>query len=67
MVRLPVAVGLFISLYLRLITFISSVRQDALSMDETHREYEAIGKSDGMLNPERDTSRGFSGIRILWH
>ena len=58
MVRLPVAAGLFISLYLRLITFISSVRQDALSMDETHREYEAISKSDGRLNP-------FSGTREL--
>ena len=36
-------------------------------LGEVHREYEAISKSDGKLNPERDGSGGFGGIGILWH
>ena len=33
----------------------------------TESSYEAIGKSDGRLNPERDGSRGFGEIGFLWH
>ena len=40
---------------------------DLYKLGEVHREYKAINKSDGRLNPERDGSGGFGGIRILWH
>ena len=40
---------------------------DLHKLDENHRDFDAIGKSDGKLNLERDGGRGFGEIGILWH
>ena len=40
---------------------------DLYKLSKIYSQYEAIWKSDARLNPERDGSRCYGRIGILWH